>query len=195
MDRRVYCGKFYSEIIDHLTKFVAWPCDELSQTKRPLVRIYSEKKYCCIINDKLRIFNSKYADSWWRLWSVLWDILMLVSLMFSINPTIQKEVKGQKWITPSLKISIKHKDRLYRKRLNNPNDSNILKYKQYKNRLHVCLKRQWRCIITKHLIRNQTRCYKCGSLWEIFLIRVEKQNHMTSKKYYMKTGKYTANSK
>ena len=36
---------------------------------------------------------------------------------------------------------IKHKDRLYRKKLNNPIDSNILKYKHYKNKLDSCLKK------------------------------------------------------
>ena len=99
----------------------------------------------------------------------------------------------QKWITPALKMSIKHKDRLYRKKLNNPTDSNILKYKQYKNRLDAWVKEQRRCIIMKHFIRNQTQCYKCGSLWDIFLIRVEKQHHSTLTIYVMKTGKYTTN--
>ena len=54
---------------------------------------------------------------------------MFVSLMFPINPTIQKEVEGQKWITSALKISIKHEDRLYRKKLNKPTDCDMDKYK------------------------------------------------------------------
>ena len=60
---------------------------------------------------------------------------------FPLTQQSRKRSKDKKWITPTLKISIKHKDRLYRKKLNNPTDSNILKYKQYKNRLDVCLKR------------------------------------------------------
>ena len=55
IDRSVYCGNLYSEITDHLPNVIAWPCDQLSQPKSPLMRIYSEKKYkqihCCIIND------------------------------------------------------------------------------------------------------------------------------------------------
>ena len=43
-DRPVYCGNLYSEISDHLPNFIAWPCDELSQPKRQLIIIYSEKK-------------------------------------------------------------------------------------------------------------------------------------------------------
>ena len=42
IDRPVYCGDLYSEITDYLSNFIAWPCDELSQPKRPLIRIYSE---------------------------------------------------------------------------------------------------------------------------------------------------------
>ena len=43
IDRPVCCGNLYSEITDHLPNFIAWPCDELSQPKRPLIKIYSEK--------------------------------------------------------------------------------------------------------------------------------------------------------
>ena len=61
--------------------------------------------------------------------------------MFSFNPTIQEEGKGRKWLTRTLNISIKYKERLYHTELNNPTDSNILKYKQHRSRLDFCLKR------------------------------------------------------
>ena len=135
-----------------------WPSDELSQPKCPLIRIYSEKnikKYCCIIKDRLEIFNSNYSESD----DVYEQFYETVDACFTHALTQQsrKRSKDKTCITATLKISIKHKNRLYRKKLNNPTDSNILKYKQYKNRLDVVQKEQWVCIITKHVVRYQTQ--------------------------------------
>ena len=114
--------------------------------------------------------------------------LCLFQSCFPLTQHSRKWSKDKKWITPALKVIIKHKYRLYRKKLNNTTDSHILKYKQYKRQANVCLKGAMEMYFTKHLMRNQTQWYKWRSLWEIFLIWVEKQNHITSTKYYMKQG-------
>ena len=39
------------------------------------------------------------------------------------------------WITKGILKSIKHRNRLYKRSLQNPSDNNISKYKQYRNKL------------------------------------------------------------
>ena len=145
IDRLVYCGNLYSKITDHLPNFIAWPCDELLQPKRPLIRIYSEKNIKKFIA-ALSMINWEFLTQTTLTVDDVYEqfcetFLCVFHSCFPLTQQSRKRSKDKKWITPALKISIKHKDRLYRKKLNNPTDSNILKYKQYKNRLDVCLKR------------------------------------------------------
>ena len=145
IDKPVYCGNLYSDITDHLPNFIVWPCDKIFKPTRPLIRIYSEKN--------INLFTAALsAVNWNFLTNATFSVdeiydkfsetfLNLFQSSFPLTQQSRKRSKDKKWITRALKISIKHKDRLYRKKLNNPSDSNILKYKLYKNKLDACLKK------------------------------------------------------
>jgi hypothetical protein len=49
-------------------------------------------------------------------------------------------MNDKKWITLGLRKSIKHKDKLFRRKLKEPSTENIIKYKKYKNLLTTCLR-------------------------------------------------------
>ena len=53
----------------------------------------------------------------------------------------RKRHKDKPWITKGILISIRHKNRLYKESILNPNDSNIHRYNMYKKISCDCLKR------------------------------------------------------
>ena len=54
---------------------------------------------------------------------------------FPLIRVSRKQAKDKQWITKGIKISIRHKNRLYKKYVNKPNDINKAAYKNYKNKL------------------------------------------------------------
>ena len=184
-DKPVYCGNLYSEITDHLPNFIFWPCEKLFKLQRPLIRIYSEKK--TLKNLQLRyhlrtgiflINTTLSVDDIYELFSE--TFLRLFHSCFPLTKQSRKRSKDKRWITPGLKISIKHKDRLYRNKLNNPTDSNILKYKDYKNKLDSCFKKAmeiYYCEIFSEKSNSVLQIWK--SLGHVFNpSKKAKQNHI-----------------
>ena len=126
-----FCGNLYSEITDHLPNFIVWPCEKLFKLQRPLIRIYSEKnikKFTAALSSESWDFLTNTTLSVADIYQLFSEtFLRLFHSCFPLTKQSRKISKDKRWITPGLKISIKHKDRLYRKKLNNPTDSNILK--------------------------------------------------------------------
>ena len=184
IDKPVYCGNLYSETTDHLPNFIVWPCEKLFKLQRPLIRIYSEKnikKFTAALSSENWDFltnTTLSVDDIYELFSE--TFLRLFHSCFPLTKQSRKRSKDKRWITPGLKISIKHKDRLYRKKLNNPTDSNILKYKDYKNKLDSCLKKAmeiYYCEIFSEKSNSVLQMWK--SLGHIFNpSKKAKQNHI-----------------
>ena len=110
---------------------------------RPLIRI---------INDRsLQTFRTKCEMIEWNnldgmvhvddRFNFLQDHLILAfNESFPLVRKSRKRAKDKKWITHGLKISIRHKNRLYKKKMQTPTYNNINKYKEYNNILQECIK-------------------------------------------------------
>ena len=67
----------------------------------------------------------------------------LTNMFYESFPLVRKSrkrAKDKKWITSGIRISIRHKNRLYKKKIQSPNLRNITNYKEYKNRLDTIMK-------------------------------------------------------
>ena len=57
------------------------------------------------------------------------------------NMTIKPKIHFKPWYSEGLKVSNKHKIRLYRKQLHNPSEYNVTNYRNYKNMYNKLLRR------------------------------------------------------
>ena len=144
-DRKLLSGNLFSEKKDQLANFV---CIEVSAknnvNKRAKTRIYHYNNY--------KSFFKKLAEVDWetelefmQTVDAKYDyFLSTFNHCFATSfPEVQvsrKRAKDKKWIMTGLKISIKHKNRLYMKYLKKPTDENKLAYARYKNKVTDCLR-------------------------------------------------------
>ena len=77
----------------------------------------------------------------------------------------RKRIKDKKWITGGLIKSIKHKNKLYKNYLNNPNETNKTKYCKYKNILTKCLRKAQDTYYSSLIDENKKNV---RAIWKIF---------------------------
>ena len=77
------------------------------------------------VDDKFNYFQKKVIDTF--------------NESFPLIKKSRKRAKDKKWISCGLRNSIKHKNRLYRKKLQRPTRENISRYKEYKTILDSAL--------------------------------------------------------
>ena len=136
-------GNIFADITDHLPIFVSLDFKTKSSTHRPLIRIISDRS--------LQTFSNKCSNIKWEQFRNMsntddkFDFLQssLISAFNESFPFVQKSRKrnkDKKWMTRSLKISIRHKNRLYKKKTLTPTLNNINRYKEYNKILQESLK-------------------------------------------------------
>jgi hypothetical protein len=84
---------------------------------------------------------------------------------FPLVQQSRKSYKDKKWITPALRISIRHKNRLYKKYLTKPNPNNEAAYKRYKNKLLVTIDLAKRAYYSEKLASDKA---KLNDIWRIY---------------------------
>ncbi|ELT87714.1 hypothetical protein CAPTEDRAFT_213070 [Capitella teleta] len=77
----------------------------------------------------------------------------------------RKSFKDKKWITAGLKISIKHKNRLYKKFLTKPNQINEGAYKRYKNKLLATIELAKKTYYTEKLASDKAKLH---DVWKVY---------------------------
>jgi len=140
-----YSGNLIMSIADHLPNFIIIKgANKTSVTHRPTRRCFSEKNIAtfraevaqlnwtevidnCNPDDAYGIFIQKYKNAY--------------DICFPLKRVSRKRIRDKKWITKGLKISIRHKNRLYKRFLTKPNERNLIKYKTYKNKLTKLIKK------------------------------------------------------
>lgn len=137
-------GNLFFEIADHLPNFILVKGKNSSKMIRPMMRIFSEKNKAkfkteiSLVNwentlgdeDPNKSYNA-FAGEFSKAFNKCFPLVRLS----------RSKAKDKKWITPGLKISIKHKNRLYRKFLKKPSERNQTSYKRYKNILKTLVKK------------------------------------------------------
>ena len=133
-------GIFFCDITDHLPTFTSIKLNNpTAATERPKIRLYGEKN--------CKKFEAYLKDANWDgLYQppgqVFDKFIALIKTSFDQSfPLVtmsRKRARDKDWLTPGLKISIQHNHKLYRKKLTNPTDNNILLYRQYNRILTKC---------------------------------------------------------
>ena len=143
VDKSIVSGNIFSDITDHLPIFLGIPMKNKDSNNRQYIRILSEKT--------MDSFRKKCEQFDWNNMNNDDDINKrfdffhnnLTNMFYESFPLVRKSrkrAKDKKWITSGIRISIRHKNRLYKKKIQSPNLRNITNYKEYKNRLDTIMK-------------------------------------------------------
>ena len=120
IDSATECGNIFLDISDHLPNFIIIGEKCHFNEERPYIRIFSEKNIsrfktmvsdiswtdvlmCDETNEAYNRFNQEYICAF--------------NECFPLVRKSRKRCKDKKWITNGIRVSIKHKNRLYRKYL------------------------------------------------------------------------------
>ena len=132
----------YNDISDHLpTTVILQNHNKVTTMKRPLVRIFGE------INCRKFIEMFRNTD-WEQLFACEDDLYskfierlnILYNECFPMRQLSRKRQRDKPWITKGLKISIKYKNKLYRKALTKSSEYIYARYTHYKKILERCIK-------------------------------------------------------
>jgi hypothetical protein len=131
-------GNIFFDISDHLPNFILLEGKSTTTKKRPYLRIYSERniaKFQSLLHaaDWSSVLNCVEPNAAYDKFIKIFSNAFHGS--FPLVLQSRKSFKDKKWITAGLKVSIKHKNRLYKKYLTRPNQINEATYKRYKNKL------------------------------------------------------------
>ena len=137
-------GILFCDISDHLPNFVSISHGHLntSRENRPMTRIFSERN-CANFVRKMetenweRLYHNDLQD-WYS--GFIGVIIRNYESTFPLVKVSKARWSDKPWLTKSLKISIKTKNKLYRRSTMNPGPEIVNRYRRYKNLLRICLK-------------------------------------------------------
>ena len=144
MTAPVKAGILFNDMTDHLPIFAILSFqDKRLGSQRPKVRIFSDtniEKF----KDKIAMINWNHVlnhecgkincSEFYN------DIHDIFSDSFPLVYVSRKRCKDKPWVTKGILTSIRRKNKLYRISIENPTDSNLIKYQEYRRILHSCLK-------------------------------------------------------
>ena len=114
------CGMFYCDISDHLPCFISLQyANNFYTGNRPMTKIFGARN-CSKSVQKMTTenWNDKYMDSeddWYH--TFVNTVHRIFEQSFLLVQLSRQRIKDKPWITKGLKISIKHKNRLYKSQL------------------------------------------------------------------------------
>ena len=135
-------GILFCDITDHLTTFLfITHKTKHPKHERPMVRIFSEQNCLKFVNE---IKSVNWDDTftpetdWYSLF--INKVRQTFNTSFPFKRLSNKRSKDKPWITKALKVSIKQKNRLYKKSILNPSDAIELRYTNYKKIVEKCIR-------------------------------------------------------
>lgn len=182
INSNLICGNIFFDVSDHLPNFMFIEGNDEIRSNRPLVRIFSDKaieKFQCLIpetpwhdriinlehpNDAYRAFINKYQE--------------IFNICFPFKRISRKNSKRKDWLTKGLLISIRHKNRLYRRHREKPNnESRKAAYKNYSHKLINLLRKAEKDFYTKLLISEKA---SLQNIWKIYRHLMGKNKNKTT---------------
>jgi len=168
LGRVAECGNVFFDISDHLPNFITLEGSKSIKSERPYIRIYSEKN---ISKFKTAVANISWTDVYTcGDTNAAYDIFLenytkVFDQCFPLVQMSRKRIKDKKWITCALRVSIKHKTRLYRKYLKRPNAVNRAAYLSYKNKLTWLISKAKQAYYTKLLTNDKNNVQQ---MWKVY---------------------------
>ena len=138
----IMSGLFYCEITDHLPCFLSLKFEKYNRMdERPMIRIFGEKN-CAIFVQKMQSYNWNeiHNDTGEEIYDKFISVVHnIYQQAFPLVRVSRKRWRDKPWLTKALKVSIKHKNKLYREYILHPDNLHQTKYNAYKNCLRKCL--------------------------------------------------------
>ena len=171
-------GNLIFDITDHLPNFMFLNIEIPLINDRPYIRLFTENRIK-LFNDNLAnetdlISNNDLVevDSTYELFSN--NYLKLFNKYFPYVKQSRKSFKDKPYITREIKTSIKIRNTLYKKHLNNPTDLNTEIWRRYRNKTTQTIKRA-----QEHYYNNILKGHQNNSknLWKTFGRILNKNKH------------------
>ena len=162
-------GNLITDISDHLSNFSMIDIKTPSIKNRPYVRLFTQKNIDRfndnMASEPLLINQSELNDSNNSLYSFSNNYTNVLDKYFPNVRMSRKAFKNKPHITKGIQVSIRARNKLYKKYLNNPTDVNKAAWKKFRNKTSEVIKRAeslyYKSIISKY---NNTS----KNLWKIF---------------------------
>ena len=145
MQNKCSSGNLISDISDHLPNFMFLNIEVPSIKDRPYIRLYTEKRKGLFVenlhNESALLTENIPAEV-----NCSYDIfstnyLNLFNKYFPFVRQSQRAFKSKPFITSGIKVSIKARNKLYNKYLNNRNELNKATWKRFRNKTHTIITR------------------------------------------------------
>ena len=129
---KVSSGNMIANITDHLPSFTFINTSIITNIDRPFVRLYTKRKIDTFLSEISNIpslvsenvenqnqmnVNESYKE-------FITNLKKLLDQYFPLVKLSRSKAKDKPFVTPGIKVSIRHRDKLYQKYLNNKNDIN-----------------------------------------------------------------------
>ena len=170
---KVTAGNLISDITDHLPIFALIDTKIPKIINRPFVRLFTKKKIDKFIAD-IPILNPLVSTHNNQLLSLnvhdsynefIRNIKRIINQYFPLVKLSRSKAKNKPFITAGIRVSIKHRDRLYKKYLNNKTINNKTVWSRYRNKVSETIKNAEKLFYQKKLKENSDNSQ---SLWKVF---------------------------
>ena len=162
-------GNLITDITDHLPNFTFLDIKTPTIKKRPFTRLFTKNKIKSF-NDNLNSEASLIADNElhdvnnsYAIFSA--NYFKLFDKYFPYVRISRKAFRDKPYITSGIKVSIKTRNRLYKKYLDNPSEVNKVIWKRFRNKTSETIKRAEE-LYFKNILNNHTNGTK--KLWNTF---------------------------
>ena len=169
---KVTAGNLISDITDHLPNFVLVNTKIIKITERPYIRLFTKKKIDKFIADIPKLnplldynqFPSSDVHESYN--EFIKNLKIILDQYFPLVKLSRAKAKDKPFITPGIRVSLTHREKLFQKYLSNKSDIiNKAAWKQYRNKLNEIIKAAEKSFYQKKLKENSDNCQ---SLWKVF---------------------------
>ena len=163
-------GNLITDLSDHLPNFTFFDFKVQTPKNRPLTRIFTQSKInnftAALASEPALINSSDLTDTNTSYNNFNSNYLQLFDKFFPLVRQSKKSFKDKPYITSDIKDSIKSRNKLFKKHLNNPDDIEIkAEWKRCRNKTSELIKKEeesyYKNIINSHKNSSQ-------ALWKTF---------------------------
>ena len=170
---KVSSGNLIADITDHLPNFTFINTDIISNNTRPYIRLFTKRKIEKFLSDINNIpspvsinggnlthpnINDSYKE-------FITNLKKLLDQYFPYVKLSRSKSKNKPFVTPGIRVCIKHRDKLYQNYLNNKNHINKQIWKKYSNKVRELLRKSESMFYKKQLNEHSGNSQ---ALWKTF---------------------------
>ena len=146
---KVSSGNMIADITDHLPNFTFINTNIIQNNIRPFIRLFTKRKINKFLSDTTNtpsivsltgehLSQSNVNESYKEF---ITNLKKLLDQYFPLVKLSRSKAKNKPFVTAGIKVSIRHRDKLYRNYLDNKNDLNRQIWKKYSNKVRDLLRK------------------------------------------------------